>query len=1150
MKLSKRIADLSPKQLQALLEKLNQQGHSRTEIKAQARKSNVFPLSFTQERLWFLDQLNPGSASYNICLFVSLSGTLNMSALQQSLHEIERRHDTLRTSFAIVEGAPVQVIAPPRQRTLSLLDLQLLPESAREAEARRLASQEGRRLFDLFQGPLWRAKLLRLAEEKHVLLFTIHHMVFDAWSRNLLIHELEAHYQAFSSQKPWPLPELPIQYVDFVQWQRKWQEGKEFKRQLAYWKKQLSGDLPVLDLPTDHPRPAVQSYEGARQAFSLSGTLANALRALSQQEGVTLFMTLLAAFKTLLYRYTGQEDMIVGSPSANRNRIETEQLIGFFANNLVLRTDLSGNPTFRELLARVREVALGADAHQELPFQKLVEALQPERNLSYNPLFQVMFTLKNLSPPTSARSGLSLIISEVEEIDQKVAVFDLTLDITENGEKLSGEFEYNRDLFDPATIERMIGHYQSLLEGIVANPAQPIATLPILTEAERHKLLIEWNNTSEQGYHPPANGPYALPDYHPEICFHELVEAQAACTPDAVALVYEDQQLTYHEFNRRANQLAHHLQKMGVGPEVLVGICMERSLEMIVALFAILKAGGAYLPLDPSYPKERLAFMLQDSEAALLLTQERLEPSASEGAHEAGPEVICVDSAWQKIKIAEESDQNPLSAVTADNLAYIIYTSGSTGKPKGVLIRHRGVCSMAEAEARTLGVGVESRVLQFASLSFDGSVFEIAMTLPVGATLCLGQKEKLMSGQVLREQAITVATLPPSLWACLSSEDYPTLQTVLSIGEACTASVVAEWAPGRRFFNPYGPTETTCYVTIAECVPDGKKPTIGRPILNAQIYILDQQMQPVPIGVPGELYIGAIGIARGYKGRPALTAEKFIPNPFSDEANARLYKTGDLVCYLPDGNIDFLGRIDHQVQMAGVRVELGGIEALLDQHPDVQETVVLAREDSPGDKRLVAYVIPHVGAMAHLPEGVHSEIDSNELRRYLSQKVPNHMVPSIFLFLDKMPRTPNGKVDRQALPPPNGHRKGPIGPVVIPQTKAEQLIADVWQETLKIEKVGIHDNFFDLGGYSLLMIQIHKRLQDLFGPELSIVEMFGSPTIHSLAQHITQRKKEHKEQKEEHAAPQTNPKRSKSRISPHAARQMRKRRREMHRQKS
>jgi len=1107
MNIQEKIALLSPEKRAELLKKLQQrkmqssdtEKNSLTKITRQPRKPrqpNAFPLSYTQERLWFLDQFDPNQATYNVPLFLHLRGALNVTVLERGLAAMVRRHETLRTHFATQDGQPVQVITPLEQvglPALRVLDLQYLPEHEGKEAARQLAENDVRTPFDLTNGPLWRAQLVQVAAQKNIFIFTAHHLIFDAASTQIFMQEMQALYDAFLHGKPSPWRELAIQYADFATWQRQWLQNEELTGQLAYWKAHLSGYLPVLNLQTDRARPAVQRFEGGRRPIALSAHLTSELKALSQQEGATLFMTLMAAFNILLYRYTGQEDMVIGSPNANRNRIETEGILGFFANNLVLRTDLTGEPTFRELLGRVRQVALAADAHQDFPFQMLVEALQPERNLSHNPLFQVMFTFSHIeqgkfiplaakkSQPAALSSGDEGELSFVfEEIDNGFAVFDLTLDMMDDGEQLLGAVEYNSDLFDVATVERLIGHYERLLESIVHKPAQTIANLSILSEKEEAKLLLEWNDTA---------GAYAE-----DLCFHQLVEAQVERTPNAVALVYEDEALTYEEFNQKANQLAHYLQTLAIGAEMLVAIGMERSLEMMIALFAILKAGAAFLPLDPTYPKERLAFMLEDSEAVLLLTQERVRDQfASSATH-----LIAVDSEWSKIE--QQADHNPPCEITPDHLAYMIYTSGSTGKPKGVLIAHRGVCSMVEAEARQFDIGPGSRVLQFASLSFDACVFEIAMSLPVGATLCLGSKEAMMSGEILRDQRITVATLPPSLWAALSSPDYPDLQTVFSVGEACTPNVVQEWAPGRRFFNPYGPTETTCYVTIAECVPDGSTPHIGRPILNAEVYILDKQLEPVPVGVPGELHIGAVGMARGYKGRPALTAEKFIPNPFSKQSGTRLYKTGDLVRYIlneekQQGNLDFLGRIDHQVKVRGFRVELGEIEAILGQHASVQEAIVLLHGEHTGDKRLIAYLM----AAENVTPDVYL------LRRYLSQKLPDYMVPSHFLFLQTFPRTPNGKVDRKALAaiePVSGERDH-NNTLVLPQTAVEQQIAEIWKAQLKVKKVGIHENFFDLGGYSLLMVQIHQQLQAHFGKKISIVELFRQPTIHLLANYLT-----------------------------------------------
>jgi len=1044
-------------------------------VRSVSRKEEL-PLSFAQERLWFLDQLEPGNTAYGIPIAYRLQGSLDVAALEWSLNEIVRRHEVLRATFAVVDGRPAQVIAPEMRLTLPVEDLRGLPEAEQEAEVERWATEEAHHPFDLAQGPLLRATLLRLNEEEHVLLLTMHHIVSDGWSMGVFNRELAVLYEAFSAGEPSPLPELPIQYADFAVWQRGWLQGEVLEEQLAYWRQHLGDDLPVLELPTDRPRPAAQSFRGAHQTFVLSNALTESLKALSRQEGVTLFTTLLAAFKTLLYRYTGQEDVVVGSPIANRNRSEIEGLIGFFVNTLVLRTDLSGNPTFRELLGRVREVTLGAHDHQDLPFEKLAEALQPERDLSHNPLFQVMFAFQNAPAEVLALPGLTVTPLEVES---KAAQFDLTLSMEDMGRGLKGAVEYNTDLFDGATIERMIGHFETLLGGIVVNPEQRLSELPLLTEAERLQLLVEWNDTEA--------------DYPQDQCIHQLFEERAARTPDAVAVVFEKEQLSYAELNRRANQLARHFQKLGVGPEVLVGLCVERSLEMVVGLLGILKAGGAYVPLDPAYPKERLAFMLEDTQTPVLPTQERLR----ENLPQHGARVVCLDMDWEAI--AKESDKNPDSTVTAGNLAYVIYTSGSTGRPKGVLVPHQGLLNMSEAQVRTFELGPGDRVLQFASLSFDAATFEIFMALRVGATLCLGTQESLLPGptliEMLQDLGVTIVTLIPSALASLPIEKLPHLHTITVAGEACSVDLVARWAEGRRFFNLYGPTEATIWTTAAECVDGSHKPPIGHPVDNTGIYLLDTHLQPVPVGVPGELHISGVSLARGYLNRPDLTAQKFIPNPFSDEPGARLYKTGDLARYLPDGNIEFLGRIDHQVKIRGFRIELGEIEAVLGQYPAVWETVVLAREDTPSVKQLVAYVVPKNGQVPAI----------SELRRFLKENLPDYMVPSAFVMLDALPLTPNGKVDRRALPAPD--KKVFLNlqeAFVAPRTSIEEQLTEIWAGLLGMGRVSIHDNFFDLGGHSLLAAQLLSRVNEAFQVELSLRSLFETPTVAGLAMTVVQ----------------------------------------------
>ena len=1044
------------------------------------------PLSFAQQRLWFLDQLEPGSAVYNVPGALRLRGSLDVGTLGQSLHEIMRRHESLRTTFSMVEGEPVQVISPSVSVPFHVMDLTECPESEREGEARRLASEEARRPFDLTQGPLLRTTLIRLGKEDHVLLLTMHHIVSDGWSMGVLYRELSVLYEAFSKGQPSPLSSLPIQYADFAVWQRKWLRGEVLESQLSYWKKQLEGVPAVLSLPTDRPRPAVQSFRGQRQSIELSKELTQGLKALSRKEGVTLFMTLLAAFQTLLYRYTGQEDIVVGSPIANRNRTEIEGLIGFFVNTLVLRCNFSGNPTFKELLATVREVALGAYAHQDLPFENLVEELQPERSLSHSPLFQVMFVLQNA--PNTALKFEGLSVSPVR-VGANTAKFDLTLSMHEAVEGLRGSLEYNTDLFDDATMTRMLDHFEVLLQGIVANPAQRLSNLPLLTEAEKRRLLVEWNDTKT--------------DYPRDRCIHELLEAQVERSPEAVAVVFEGKQLTYRELNQHANQLARFLSKLGVEPRAFIGICMERSLETVVAALAILKAGRAYVPLDPEYPKERLGFMLRDAQTSILLTQERL----LERLPESETRCLCIDTSWESI--GQESKENLRSGVSADDLAYVIYTSGSTGTPKGVAVTHRAVNRLVmNTDYAQLTCG--DVVAQAANFSFDATTFELWGALLHGARLVVIPQEDVLSPTALAAQieneGITAMFLTTALFNQLV-ENIPSalgkLHHLLFGGEAVDPRRVKELlhkSPPKRLLHVYGPTETTTFASwylVKNVAEDAVTIPIGRPIANTQIYLLDQYLQPVPVGVPGELYIGEDGLALGYHNRPELTAEKFIPHPFSAERGARLYRTGDLARYLSDGNIEFLGRVDHQVKIRGFRIELGEIESVLSQHPALREIVVTAREDVSGDpsaplragKRLVAYVVPNQ----------HRTPTTPELRSFLKEKLPDYMVPSAFVFLDALPLTPNGKVDRRALPSPEDGRPESEESYVAPRTPTEELLAAIWADVLKVERVGIHDNFFDLGGHSLLVAQLFSRMRGAFKTDLPIRYLFEFPTVAGLA---------------------------------------------------
>ncbi|MEX0805585.1 MAG: amino acid adenylation domain-containing protein [Candidatus Binatia bacterium] len=874
-----------------------------------------------------------------------------------------------------------------------------------------------------------------------------------------------------------------MQYADYALWQREWLKGPELERQLSYWKKQLEGAPGVLNLPTDHPRPAVQTYRGARQSIELSRELTQGLKALSQKEGVTLFMTLLAAFQTLLHRYTGQEDVAVGSPIASRTRPELEDLIGFFVNTLVFRTELPGNPTFEEVLARVRKIALAAYEHQDLPFEKLVEELKPERSLSHSPLFQVMFVLQNA--PSTALNLEGLRVSPVR-VGGETAKFDLTLFMHEGAEGLRASLQYSSDLFNQETITRMLGHFEVLLQSIVANSNRPIWALPILTAAEKQQLLVEWNDTQK--------------DYPRDKCLHELFEEQVEKTPDAVAVIFEDQQLTYRDLNARANQLAHHLRKLGVGPDVLVGLCVERSLAMLVALLGILKAGGAYVPLDPEYPKERLAYVLEDANLSTLVTQQRLFDHLPD--HKA--RVFNLDTDCDLI--AREREENPAGGGTAQNIAYVIYTSGSTGKPKGVMIAHHALCNRLLWGQEAYPLAAADRVLQLASFSFDFSVWEFFGPLLVGARLIMNPPGQHLDSaktiEIIADQKITTVHFVPSALEVFLEDDglqaCNSLRRVFCGGENLPVKLQERFYSRLEadLYNQYGPTEACIDATFWKCEQGDFQQSvpIGRPIANTQIYLLDSHLHLVPVGVPGEIYIGGDGLARGYLNRPELTAEKFIANPFSNEPGGRLYRTGDLARYLPDGNIEFLGRVDHQVKIRGFRIELGEIESVLGQQAAVREAAVLAREDNPGDKRLVAYVVPRQEAAPTI----------SELRSFLKQKLPEYMIPSLFVFLDSLPLSPNGKVDRKALPAPDQNRPESDESYVAPRTPAEQILAAIWAKLLGVNQVGIRDNFFDLGGHSLLAVRLFAEIEKAFKKRPPLASLFQEATIEHLASLISE----------------------------------------------
>ena len=1029
----------------------------------------VFPASFAQQRLWFLNQLAPGNPFYNVSTALCLTGSLNLIALEQTFNEIVKRHETLRTTFAMFEGELVQIIAPILTVPLPTIDLQNLSQNQQETAALQLATDAAQCPFDLAAGPLFKVTLLQLGETEHILLLNLHHIVADGWSIGVLVRELGMLYTGFLKNGRSPLVALPLQYADFAEWQHQYLQGEVLATQLAYWRQQLN-EITALNLPTDRQRPAVPSYRGAKQFITLSPALTASLKSLSQQESATLFITLLAAFQTLLYRYTGQVDIAVGTPIANRNLSEIEALIGFFVNSLVLRTDLSGNPTFLELLHRVKNVAMTAYAHQDLPFEQLVEELHPDRELSRNPLFQISFSLQNTPVAALELPGIAF---RAMDFDTGSAKLDLECNLWEDAGSIHGQFIYSTDLFDSATIARMMGHFQTLLSAIVANPKQRLSDLALLTALESQQLLIDWNDTQK--------------DYPQNQCFHQLFAERVEREPNAVAAVFENQQLTYRQLNNKANQLANYLQQLGAQPEVLIGLCVERSLDAIVGILGIIKAGAAYLPLDPNYPQQRLNFMLEDAGLSILVTQQHLAKNLTQAEYT----VVCVDADSEII--ARQSPTNLTTNIVPQNLAYVIYTSGSTGKPKGVLIEHRGLYNLALAQRATFNLNSNHRVLQFASLSFDASIFEIVMALGSGATLYCARKESLLPGttliQFLQDNAITHATFPPSLLAVLPSAELPALQTIICAGESCSLDVVKRWASGRRFFNAYGPTEATVWSSFAE-ICERQKPPIGRPIANTQLYILDENLQPVPVGIPGELYIGGAGLARGYLNRPELTAERFIPHPFSDKEGERIYKTGDLVRYLADRNIEFLGRTDEQVKIRGYRIELGEIESLLIQHPAVKETAAVAEDDLSGNKRLVAYVVPNQN----------QTLNPVEIRNFLKQKLPNYMIPNAFVAMDFLPLTPNGKIDRLRLRSPANLTSNSIDKSFIaPRTPTESTLAKIWVKILNAERVGIGDNFFDLGGDSLLAIRLINEINQQFERELPLSALFLNPTIEGLA---------------------------------------------------
>ncbi len=1034
---SGRIEDLTPEERRSLLARL---------FARRGAKTKNYRASFAQERLWFLDRLRPGDPAFLAPTLLRFDGQLDSDVLERSLREIVRRHDALRTTFPAPDGQPLQEVRSEVRLDFRRVDLRLAG-GERGKSRRELLLAEARRPFDLARGPLVRALLLRVAEREHELLLMIHHIVYDALSVRVLADELKGLYEAFVGGQVPRLPELPLQYGEFAHLQRSSLDREELRSQIAYWVEKLEG-VPRLELPTDRPRPTVLATDGAKHRIVLSGELATGLAELGLGTGCTLFTVLLAAFQTLLLRYTAQTDVAVGVPISNRAIPGTEALIGFFVNSLVLRGELSGNPRFREVLGRLRETVLDAFEHAELPFELLIKELHPERDLGHNPLFQVMF---NLQSAPVARVELPGVAFREIEFDPGTAVLDLTLTMTEAEGGLVATFEYRTDLFDAATIERMAEHWRSLLEGLVADPDQRLSELPILTPGERHRQLVEWNDTASE-----------LPS---EETVHALFEARAREAPDAIAAVSGEREVSYGDLDRSSERWARTLRDLGVRTGVRVGLFGEASLERLAALVGIWKAGGVLVPLDPDLPGERIAFLMRDSDPDLVLVQGALRGQLA--AH--GCRLVVFDEA-DGIEASPCADAVERT-VGGRDLAYVLYTSGSTGQPKGCVVRHRGLTNVAAEQARLLDAGAGSRVLQFASSSFDASIFELALALTTGATLCLAPRDELSPGpplaRTLRELEITHLTIPPTALAALPPGPLPALRTICVAGEACTGELVSLWARGRRFLNLYGPTEATIWTTYQEPVDERRPAVIGRPIRNTQVYVLDAYGEPVPVGVSGELHVGGTGVGCGYLDRPELTGERFVPDPFAGD-DARLYRTGDRVRQLPDGRVEYLGRLDDQVKIRGIRIEPAEVGAALARHGAVKDALVLGRRGPGGESRLAAFV-------AH---GSEPAPEAAELRRFLRASLPEAMIPSEFAFLEQLPRTPGGKVDREALPDPAATPTLSRATFVPPQTPLEARLAEIWAEVLGADRVGSYDNFFDLGGHSLLSTQLIARIEE------------------------------------------------------------------------
>ncbi|MEQ4304346.1 amino acid adenylation domain-containing protein [Plantactinospora sp. B6F1] len=1067
-------AGLSPARA-ALLRRWTQ-GRSATEVVVPRRRgTGPAPLSFSQERLWILDRLLGAGHAYNtIPLVARLRGPLDVTLFERSLAAVAARHEVMRSRIELVDGEPVQVVLPNVPIVVDAVDLRAVPDPA--AEALRLARAQRGESFDLATGPLFRTRLFRVADDEHILLHLMHHTISDGWSDDVLIREIAAVYRALADGRSPDLPALPIQYADYAVWQRQRLTGEHLDRLLGYWRDRLEDAPRALDLPTDRPRPAVQRLISDTRTVRVPAGVTGRLKALAREADATLFMVVLAAVDVLLARYSGQTDIVVGSPVANRTQSQTERLIGCFVNTLVLRCDLDGNPTFRRLLGRVRQVALGAYHHQELPFERLVEELQPDRDSSRNPLFQVMVALQN-SPPADLTFG-SFRLSPIE-LDNGVAKFDITVDLREFEGELVGRIQFDADLFDPQTCDRMSAHLGTLLAGIAAAPDTAIADLPLLDEAQLDLLTRQWNDTA------------ADHDLEP---LHRTIERWAATRPDAIAVTAPDGQLTYRELNARAERLAARLHRAGAGPDVLIGLCVQRSVLLPLGILGILKAGAAYLPLDPAHPAERIEYMLRDAAVPLVVST-----TGNAGLlPRSGPPAILLD----------EVPEQPLPAVPVapaggpaglDNLAYVIYTSGSTGRPKGVMISHRAVANMIRSTLDEIGTVDGDAVLQFATVCFDVSVLEIFGALCSGARLVVPDGETVLDPAALtgltRREQVTVADIPPAVLHMLDPAAMPSLRIQFIGCEAFGGPLATRWQqPGRRLINGYGPTEATVMMTLMELdQPYERMPPIGRPMPNHQVHLLDQGLRPVPVGVPGELYIGGTGLARGYLNRPGLTADRFVPDGYGGTPGARLYRTGDLARHRADGILEFVGRADRQVKIRGLRIEVGEIEAVLEQHPAVSRAVVVVRETPAESKHLVAYAQPEAGE----PAG------PDELRDWLRRRLPSYMEPRLIVPVDELPLMPSGKVDRAALPDPDKLAAPADRPHTPPRTDLERtLLEQVFGVVLGTRDIDVNESFFQLGGNSLQLAHLQSRIVETLGVEIPLRTLFATPTVAALAGHL------------------------------------------------